>query len=107
MRSRLCAVKGIRTYLAGMVNRAHNSGIRSTDISSQRVNYSLSHTFRGVFCRNRGVLGGRIQSIQDWQDTIYFNQGLITVAEAFEPFATLLAVLEEVLILGFPLRRTS
>lgn len=60
-----------------------------------------------MFCRIGRVLSGRVQSIQDWQDSIDFNQGLITVTEAFEPFATVLAVLEKILILGFPLRRTS
>ena len=90
-----------------MVNRAHNSGIRSTDISSQRVKCSHSHTFRRMFCRNGGIFSGRAQSIQDWQDSVDFNQGLITVAETLETFSTVLAILEKILILGFPLRRIS
>jgi len=60
-----------------------------------------------MFCRDGGIFSGRAQSIQDWQDSVYFNQGLITVAETFETFATVLAVLEKILILGFPLRRIS
>jgi hypothetical protein len=60
-----------------------------------------------MFCRNGRIFSGRVQSIQNWQHSIDFNQGLVTVAEAFEPFATILAVLEKILILGFPLRRTS
>jgi hypothetical protein len=81
--------------------------MRSTDISSQSVKYLLSHTFRRRFCRHGRVFSGRVQSIQDWQDPIDFNQGLVTVADAFETFATFLAVLEKIFILGFPLRRTG
>ena len=60
-----------------------------------------------MFRRNGGIFSGRAQSIQDWQDSVDFNQGLITVAETFEAFATILAVLEEISILGFPLRTIS
>jgi len=60
-----------------------------------------------MFCRNGGILSGGIKSVQGWEDSIDFNQGLITVAETFKAFPTILAVLEETLIHGFSLRTTS
>jgi hypothetical protein len=54
-----------------------------------------------------GVLTGRVESIQDRQDSIDFDQRLAVVVEAFEPLPTSLAVLKVTLIPRFSLRQTS
>jgi len=60
-----------------------------------------------MLCRIGGVLTGRVESIQDRQDSIDFDQRLAVVVEAFEPLPTSLAVLKVTLIPRFSLRQTS
>jgi hypothetical protein len=57
----------VSTYLAGIVNRAHNSGMRSTDISLQFVVYlSCTYIWQGA--------------LSDWED--FYKQGSVYLGQA-------------------------